>query len=184
MNEFNVDEKYMHMGNPETNAVQFHEEGIQEMLSANLDRIDLDLACSNEKLVNLHVLLMLLLGWDKDLEEVAYGSSDISAQFIEKALVFDLLCGILDSELREVETFLIAVQSEIVDARRKTSSCIPLGALSEKMDKKLHDSEESLKRCQGIVLEVKLLSTKLQASFPYFKHENCKSKFNFITSHN
>ncbi|MBA0602514.1 hypothetical protein Gorai_002694 [Gossypium raimondii] len=178
MNEFNVDEKYMHMGNPESNAVQFHEEalstgeGIQEMLGANLDRIDLDLACYNEKLVNLHVLLMFLLGWDKDPEEMAYGSSDISAQFIEKALVFDLLCGILDSELREVESFLSAVQSEIVDARRKTSSCVPLGALSEKMDKKLHDSEESLKRCQGIVLEVKLLSTKLQASFPYFKHEN------------
>ncbi|PPR92764.1 hypothetical protein GOBAR_AA27905 [Gossypium barbadense] len=178
MNEFNVDEKYMHMGNPESNAVQFHEEalstgeGIQEMLGANLDRIDLDLACCNEKLVNLHVLLMFLLGWDKDPEEMAYGSCDISAQFIEKALVFDLLCGILDSELREVETFLSAVQSEIVDARRKTSSCVPLGALSEKMDKKLHDSEESLKRCQGIVLEVKLLSTKLQASFPYFKHEN------------
>lgn len=178
MNEFNVDEKYMHMGNPESNAVQFHEEalstgeGIQEMLGANLDRIDLDLACCNEKLVNLHVLLMFLLGWDKDPEEMAYGSSDISAQFIEKALVFDLLCGILDSELREVETFLSAVQSEIVDARRKTSSCVPLGTLSEKMDKKLHDSEESLKRCQGIVLEVKLLSTKLQASFPYFKHEN------------
>lgn len=178
MNEFNVDEKYMHMGNPESNAVQFHEEalstgeGIQEMFGANLDRIDLDLACCNEKLVNLHVLLMFLLGWDKDPEEMAYGSSDISAQFIEKALVFDLLCGILDSELREVETFLSAVQSEIVDARRKTSSCVPLGTLSEKMDKKLHDSEESLKRCQGIVLEVKLLSTKLQASFPYFKHEN------------
>ncbi|KHG16659.1 WPP domain-interacting tail-anchored 2 -like protein [Gossypium arboreum] len=178
MNEFNVDEKYMHMRNPESNAVQFHEEalstgeGIQEMLGANLDRIDLDLACCNEKLVNLHVLLMFLLGWDKDPEEMAYGSSDISAQFIEKALVFDLLCGILDSELREVETFLSAVQSEIVDARRKTSSCVPLGTLSEKMDKKLHDSEESLKRCQGIVLEVKLLSTKLQASFPYFKHEN------------
>ncbi|KAH1031541.1 hypothetical protein J1N35_043715 [Gossypium stocksii] len=178
MNEFNVDEKYMHMENPESNAVQFHEEalstgeGIQEMLGANLDRIDLDLACCNEKLVNLHVLLMFLLGWDKDPEEMAYGSSDISAQFIEKALVFDLLCGILDSELREVETFLSAVQSEIVDACRKTSSCVPLGALSEKMDKKLQDSEESLKRCQGIVLEVKLLSTKLQASFPYFKHEN------------
>ncbi|KAK8508018.1 hypothetical protein V6N13_055483 [Hibiscus sabdariffa] len=177
-NEFDVDEKYMHMGNLESNSVRFHEEallsgeGIRERLSAELDRINLDLACSNEKLVNLHVLLMLLLGWDNGPEAMSFENSDISAQFIEKALAFDLLCGILDSELREIENFLSTIQSEIVDARRKTSSCMTSGAQVGEMDKKLHDSEESMKMCQGIVSEVKLLSTKLQASFPYFRHEN------------
>ncbi|KAL4303713.1 hypothetical protein GQ457_10G027720 [Hibiscus cannabinus] len=156
--EFDVGEKYMHMGNSELNA--------------NLDRIDLELAYSDEKLVNLHVLLMLLLGWDNGPVAVALENDDISAQFVEKALAFDLLCGILDSELREIETFLSTVQLEIVDARRKTSSCIPSGAEFDEMDRKLNDSEESMKKCQGIVFEVKLLSTKLQASFPYFGNEN------------
>ncbi|KAK8493544.1 hypothetical protein V6N13_099831 [Hibiscus sabdariffa] len=175
-NEFDVDEKYMHMGNLESNSVRFHEEalssgeGIRERLSAAFDRINLDLACSNEKLVNLHVLLMLLLGWDNGPEAMSLENGDISV--IEKALEFDLLCGILDSELREIENFLSTVQLEIVDARRKTSSCMPSGAQVDEMDKKLHDSEESMKMCQGIVSEVKLLSTKLQASFLYFRHEN------------
>ncbi|XP_039014900.1 WPP domain-interacting tail-anchored protein 2-like isoform X1 [Hibiscus syriacus] len=153
----------------ETNG--FDVDGNSE-LNADLDRIDLDLAYSNEKLVNLHVLLMLLLGWDSGSAAMGLENGDISAQFIEKALAFDLLCGILDSELREIETFLGTVQSEIVDARGKTSSCLPLRAGFDEMDKKLHDSEESMKKCQGIVFEVKLLSTKLQASFPYFRNEN------------
>ncbi|XP_021293229.1 WPP domain-interacting tail-anchored protein 2 isoform X3 [Herrania umbratica] len=178
INDVNVDDKNMHMGNPELDAVQLHEEasssgeGIQEMQSSTLNRIDLDLAYSNEKLVNLHVLLMLLLGWDNDPEAMASGNSDISAQFVEKALVFDLLCGILDSELREVETFLYTVQVEIVDARHKISSCRPLGALFNKMEEKLHDSEQSLKKCQELVLEVKMQSTKLQDSISYFRNEN------------
>ncbi|KAK8522715.1 hypothetical protein V6N12_056416 [Hibiscus sabdariffa] len=141
-------------------------------LNANLDRINLELAYSDEKLVNLHVLLMLLLGWDNGPVAVALENNDISVQFIEKALAFDLLCGILDSELREIETFLSTVQLEIVDARRKTSSCIPSGAEFDEMHRKLNDSEESMKKCQGIVFELKLLSTKLQASFPYFRNEN------------
>ncbi|KAK6242569.1 hypothetical protein SCA6_007958 [Theobroma cacao] len=178
INEVNVDDKYMQMGNPELDTVQLHEEasssgeGIQEMQNTTLSRIDLDLAYSNEKLVNLHVLLMLLLGWDSDPEAMASGNSDFSAQFIEKALVFDLLCGILDSELREVETFLDTVQAEIVDARHKISSSRPLGALFNKMEEKLHDSEQSLKKCQELVLEVKMQSTKLQDSISYFRHEN------------
>ncbi|XWS34249.1 hypothetical protein CRYUN_Cryun21dG0024000 [Craigia yunnanensis] len=177
MNDFNVDDKYMHTCNPESNTVHFHEEapssgeGIQEMQNTILNNVDLDLAYSNEKLVNLHVLLMLLLGWDSHPDAMASGNSDISAQFIEKALVFDLLCGILDSELREVETFLDTVQAEIVDACHKISSCRPLGVLFNKMEKKMHDSEESLNKCQELVLEVKMQSTKLQ-SFSYFKHEN------------
>ncbi|XP_038994193.1 WPP domain-interacting tail-anchored protein 2-like isoform X2 [Hibiscus syriacus] len=168
----------MNIGSLESNTVHCHEEallsagGIEEQLSADLDRIDLDLVYSNEKLVNLHVLLMLLLGWDNGPEGMALENSDISARFIEKALTFDLLCGILDSELREIETFFSTVQSEIVEARRKTSSCMPSGAQIDEMDKKLHDSEESMKKCQGIVSEVKFLSTKLQASFPYFRNEN------------
>ncbi|KAE8654699.1 WPP domain-interacting protein 2, putative isoform 1 [Hibiscus syriacus] len=133
------------VGNLESNTVRVHDEalssagGIEEPLSADLDRIDLDLVCSNEKLVNLHVLLMLLLGWDNGPEAMALENDD-------GPMTFDILCGILDSELSEIKTFLSTVQSEIVEARRKTPSCMPSGA--------------------------QLLSTELQASFPYFRNEN------------
>lgn len=177
MNAFNiVDDRYMHTGNIESNSVHFHEEatssgeGIQEMQNTSLSYVDLGLVYSNEKLVNLQVLLMLLLGWDNDPDAMASGNSDISAEFIERALVFDLLCGILDSELREVETFLDTVQAEIVDARHKISSCGPLGAPFDRMENKLHDSEEAFNKCEELVLEMKVQSTKLQ-SFSYFRHE-------------
>ncbi|XP_022725363.1 WPP domain-interacting tail-anchored protein 2 isoform X2 [Durio zibethinus] len=175
-NGFNVDDKYMYMGNPESNTV--HEEassngeGIHEMQNTILNTVDLDLAYCNEKLVNLHVILMLLLGWDNGPGAINSANSDISAQFIEKALAFDLLCGILDSELREVETVLDPVQAEIVDARHKISSCRHLGTVFNKLEKKLHDSEESMKKCQELVLELKMQSSKLQGSSSYFRHDN------------
>lgn len=188
MNDFNVDDKFMYMDSPESNTVHLHEEasssgyGIQELQNTILNRVGFDLAYSNEKLVNLHVLLMLLLGWDSGPEAIASGTSDISAQVIEKSLAFDLLCGILDSELREVETFLDTIQADIVDARQKLSSCRPLEALLKKMEKKLHDSEETMEKCQELVLELKMQSTKLQGSFSYFRHENWNNDKTMDTS--
>ncbi|OMO72212.1 hypothetical protein COLO4_27771 [Corchorus olitorius] len=178
MNDLNLDCNNMHTGNPESETVHLHEEasssgeGIQEMQNTILSRVELNLAYANEKLVNLQVLLMFLLGSDNDPEAMASGNSDISAQFLEKAFVFDLLCGILDSEVREVESFLDTIQLEIVDARHEIYSCRDLGASVLEMEEKLHDSEESMKNCQELVSEVKMQSTKLQHSFSYFRHDN------------
>ncbi|KAJ6891307.1 LOW QUALITY PROTEIN: hypothetical protein NC651_024720 [Populus alba x Populus x berolinensis] len=93
--------------NPESRKVYMHErnsstrEGMQEVASTTevLTRVDWDLAYSSKKLVNLHVLLVHLLARDNNLEaRMATENSYILAIAIEKALEFDLLSGILDSE--------------------------------------------------------------------------------------
>ncbi|KAK3222746.1 hypothetical protein Dsin_009771 [Dipteronia sinensis] len=139
-----------------------------------LTTVDLDLAHSAEKLVNLHVVLMHLLARDNDLETMAVENGYISSISTEKALVYDLLSGILDSELREVDIFLDSLQAEIVDAHRKTSSCRHLRELFSVMEEKLHDFEESLKQSQEHVLELKMQSAKLPRAFSSLKPENCK----------
>ncbi|KAL5761554.1 hypothetical protein ACOSP7_017818 [Xanthoceras sorbifolium] len=139
-----------------------------------LTRVDLDLARSNEKLVNLHVVLMHLLARDNDLETMVVESGYISSISIEKALVYDLLSGILDSELREVDIFLDTLQAEIDDSHHKISSCRHLRELVSIMKEKLHDSEESLKQSQEHVLELKVQSAKLQRAISSLKPENCE----------
>lgn len=169
--------------NPESRKVYMHErnlctrEGMQEVASTTevLTRVDWDLAYSSKKLVNLHVLLVHLLARDNNLEaRMATENSYILAIAIEKALEFDLLSGILDSEVREVENFMENIQSEIVDARHKISSCRHSTDLFTVMEKKLHNSEESLMKFREHVLEVKAQSAKLPMAFSAFILENCK----------
>ncbi|KAJ6357011.1 hypothetical protein OIU78_004995 [Salix suchowensis] len=181
MASYGIDDAYS--SNPESSEVYVHErnsssrEGMQEVESTMevLTRVDCDLAYSSEKLVNLHVLLVHLLAQDNNLEaRMATENSYILAIAIEKALAFDLLSGILDSEVREVENFMENIQSEIVDARHKISSCRHSTDLFTVMENKLHNSEESLIKFREHVLEVKAQSAKLPMAFSASILENWK----------
>lgn len=139
-----------------------------------LTKLDLDLAYSSEKLVNLHGLSMHLSAQENELEAMAMGNNYTSTEFVEKTLVFDLLSGVLESEVRELDSFMVSLQAEIVDAHQKISSCRHLTEPYTMMEEKLRDSEESLKQTQHRISEVKIQSTKLQRTVLAFAHDNCK----------
>ncbi|EXB44924.1 hypothetical protein L484_026512 [Morus notabilis] len=139
-----------------------------------LTKLDLDLAYSSEKLVNLHGLSMHLSAQENELEARAMGNNYTSTEFVEKTLVFDLLSGVLESEVRELDSFMVSLQAEIVDAHQKISSCRHLTEPYTMMEEKLHDSEESLKQTQHRISEVKIQSTKLQRTVLAFAHDNWK----------
>ncbi|KAF8399239.1 hypothetical protein HHK36_015104 [Tetracentron sinense] len=157
-------------GDPESDYANLHEvvssneEGMQELGRARevLTGIELDLACFSEKLVNLDILLMHIVDRESDFEALAAENDNISADSVEMALEFDLLCGILDSEVRELDNFMATLQTEIVDARQKISSCEHLRETFSEMEEKLHDSEECLKQSQDQVSEMRMHSAKFQ----------------------
>ncbi|CAL1371793.1 unnamed protein product [Linum trigynum] len=161
-------EVHVPIATPSSGAISLEEVGIA---MDTLTKVDLDLTCSSEKLSNLHILLMHLLAWDNDLEVIA-AYSYISATSIEKALEIDLLSGILDSEVREVESFMDNIQAGIVDARYKISACRHSPKAPSTIEQKLVECEESFKETQDKVLEVKIESTKLQRAFLALRHEN------------
>lgn len=142
-----------------------------------LREVDFCLAYSSKKLVNLHVLYINLLGLENDLEAMDLKNNCISIDFLEKAFTFDLLSGILDSEVRELDNFMDPLQTEIVDARQKIFSCRHLEQVLFTMEDKLHDSEDSMKEFQQQLLELKVQSSKLKKTLEAFRHENCKLKF-------
>ncbi|XP_050223858.1 WPP domain-interacting tail-anchored protein 2 isoform X2 [Mercurialis annua] len=164
-----IDNGYGHDGNSPTGGDMLDVESTIESLTKS----DLDLAFSSEKLVNLHGLLMHLLAWDNNLEVMAEYSY-ISATSVERALEFDLLSGILDSELKVVENFTDDIQAEIIDVRHKLSSSKHSTKLVAIIEKKLRDSEESLKKTQERFIESKMQTVKLQRFFSAFKLENWK----------
>ncbi|KAJ1412065.1 WPP domain-interacting tail-anchored protein 2 [Sesbania bispinosa] len=139
-----------------------------------LTEIDYRLAYFSEKLVNLHVLYIHLLARENDLEATDSKNNCILEDLFVKAMTFDLLCGILDSEVRELDNFMDTLQEEIVDARHKIFSCRHLTEVFSIMDEKLCGSEESVKQFQQQLLELKMQSSQLQKTLLAFQHENCE----------
>lgn len=140
-----------------------------------LTQLELDLAFTSEKLVNLNVLVMHVATRESDYEAFASEKDHKSLDSAEKALEFDLLSGVLDSEVRELDKFLAVLQMEVFHARGLLSSFTHLEEISRGIEEKLRDSEQSLKQSQDQVSEIKMQSTKLQRMLSCFNgEENCK----------
>ncbi|KAK9114489.1 hypothetical protein Syun_021286 [Stephania yunnanensis] len=123
-----------------------------------LTRVELHLAYSSEKLLNLDILLMNVIARESDYESLIAEDEDISDNSIEKGFEFDLLIAIIDSEAMELEKLMASLQLEIVDAREKISSSEHLRDFFSEMEEKLQDSEESLKGSQDQVAEIRMQS--------------------------
>lgn len=170
----------IHAGTPKSDKIYLHEgvssvgNCVQEIQGSMkiLTEVDLNLAYSSEKLVNLHMLLMYLLAQENDLQAMALENNSVSTDSIEKALMFDHLSALLDSEVREMDSFMDCLQAEMFGVSHKISSCTHLRELSSKMEEKLQDSEESLKHSQGQILGLKKQLAKFQRTMMAFKCEN------------
>ncbi|KAK6928026.1 hypothetical protein RJ641_006617 [Dillenia turbinata] len=122
-----------------------------------LRRVELDLACSSEKLTNLNVLMMHVATKENDLEAYEAENEVASADFEDKAMECDLLSEIFDSEVRELEKFLAVLQVDIVNAHG-----IIYASYDLYLKEKLHYFEELLKQSEEQVLEMKTQSAEFQ----------------------
>ncbi|XP_057962654.1 WPP domain-interacting tail-anchored protein 2 [Malania oleifera] len=175
-----ADKIYIHEG------VSPHGKGIQETqnMMEVLMRLDLELAYSSEKLVNLDMLLLHMLASKEDDGPMTMEYNYVLGHSVEVALAFDLLSGIIDSEVRELGNFVDSLQTEIVDACQKMSSCEHLRELVCVVKEKLHDSEEYLKLCQEKVLEMKMQSDNMQRALLASQHENWENDMSTEYSEN
>lgn len=140
-----------------SNEISFRDEVNEELgrVGELLTRVELDLACSSEKLVNLSILTMHVSARESDFESFTSETDSSLVDSAEKAMTFDLLTGILDSEVKELDMFISRLQVDIVDATQMISSFRHLGATFLELEKKLQDSEESLKQSQDQVSDIK-----------------------------
>lgn len=127
-----------------------------------LTRVELDLACFSEKLVNLNILVMHVAMRESDFEAFVSDNDHELGDSALKALEFDFLSGVLDSEVRELDSFMSTVQSEINNICEFVSSYKHSGHSFDGIDDKIHDSEESLKQSIDQVSEIKAQSAKFQ----------------------
>ncbi|KAM7279663.1 hypothetical protein ACFE04_006797 [Oxalis oulophora] len=142
------------------NTVTTHGETIGELARARhiVTRLELDLACSSEKLINLTILTMHVDDYQNSALETQLTHDDLD----EKTLQFDLLSGFLDSEVRQVEDFLQVLETEIVNGHQLITLFKHLGDTFFEMEQKLIDSEESLKQSKDQISDLRTQSSRYQ----------------------
>ncbi|EOA20067.1 hypothetical protein CARUB_v10000340mg [Capsella rubella] len=142
-----------------------------------LTKVELDFAFISEKLVNLSLLTMQLGTRENDFEsfvskkveeeeeeeeEEPSSNGDDNDDSAEKALEFDLLSSILNSEVKELESLLGFLQNEIQSARAMISPFQHDGEAFSDLEGKLHDAEQSLGQLMDQVVEMKKQSSYFQ----------------------
>ncbi|XP_073296166.1 WPP domain-interacting tail-anchored protein 1-like [Primulina huaijiensis] len=159
-------------------VVSSHGDIVEELDSAakSLTRVELDLACCSEKLVNLDILVMHVASRENDFEAFALEGERTLEGSDEKAFQFDVLYGFLDAEIRELDTFLLDLQTDVVTSGKVISSFKQLGDGFREMEEKLRDCEESLKLSFEHVSDMKLQSANFQRILST-SSENEKSKY-------
>ncbi|KAD4982986.1 hypothetical protein E3N88_19657 [Mikania micrantha] len=139
-----------------------------------LTKVDLELAYTSEKLLNLENLMLYVLSWENGLEAMAV--DDVSEEFVEESLKIDLLFSFLDSEVKELDGSMDSIRVDLADAHQRLSLCKHLGELFSVVERKLFDSEDSLKKSQEQVLEMKLKLAKFQMTSLAFNHNEFLSE--------
>ncbi|CAH9113653.1 unnamed protein product [Cuscuta epithymum] len=125
-----------------------------------ISQVDMDMAYSSEKLVNLGSLFVTVMTKQDEVEAMAVENDD-SPDAVEKALTLHHLSAILKAEFRLLDDFVSNLHGLILGARKKVSSCETLSELDTMVEHKLQDSEESLGQ-----LKERILSMKIQLANP------------------
>ncbi|GMH01832.1 hypothetical protein Nepgr_003671 [Nepenthes gracilis] len=149
----------------------------RDVLVEVLTRLDLDLAYSSEKLVNLDLYVTNVSLGDNNLGDLSVANDNITAEEIEKAMIFDIWCGYLDSEARELGFILDSLQEQILFAHQKISSCKDMRELFTVLQARLHSSKSFLKQSQEQLVEVKKQLGKLQET-----HLTVRPKISYMST--
>lgn len=137
---------------------------MQEMVNVMeiLTRVDVGIACSSEKSANLNMLMMHVATKENEYEAFISDEELVLKDSAEKVLYLDLLCGILDSEVNELQNFMSKLQIEIDVAGKFMVPYKDSGEDLENVEKMLQDYEESLRQSLEQISDVKKQSSDVQ----------------------
>lgn len=116
-----------------------------------MSRVDLEIQFGSEKLLNLEMLVMEVADRANDIEPLMLDPGSLSTESLENAFEFDLLYGILDAEVRELERLVSYIQIDIGNIEKKLNGEESEGWLKGK----LHAAMDSLKQMQEVIATIR-----------------------------
>lgn len=133
-------------------------------------RFELDIAFICERLTNLNLLSMHVETRESDFEPLVV--SDMDPELVVKVLEYDLLAGVLGSEVRVLETHISDLQIEKSNVSEFLLSRKHLGEPVVGMEDMLQDSEKSLAQLLEQVLDLKVRSASFDRNVLRFAGNN------------
>ncbi|XP_074570668.1 WPP domain-interacting tail-anchored protein 1-like [Curcuma longa] len=128
-----------------------------------LTRIELNVAYSSEKLLNLEILLMLVADRANDFEAWKMEHGDILAESVKKFFESDILCGILCAEVKELQSFMSFLPTEIMETYQNLSNGENLEAIVSEVGEKLFDAEKTVRKLQDSIADIQKQSLKFES---------------------
>ncbi|KAJ8426778.1 hypothetical protein Cgig2_034037 [Carnegiea gigantea] len=156
--------------NREIEGGSYNKEVIGEIARA-LIRIELGLACTSEKLVNMNLFMMHVAARESDFEAFASGKEDPLDDSAVKALEFYILSGFFDLEVTEMDKFIRLLQREVINASEMISAHKHPREAFMVMEEKLRDAEESIKQSLELVSELMMQSARFRRILSKFNGE-------------
>ncbi|KAL5095725.1 hypothetical protein RYX36_000052 [Vicia faba] len=130
-----------------------------------LGDLEMSVACFSEKVSNLSIFMMNLETLEAEFEGlVIMDKENMDMDCVLKGFEFDLLCGVLDSEVRDLGLFLDILYVEISEVKERGSSF-------EDWQDRLVELEQGLKMSEEQFYEIKKQSVSFQRFFASNKKE-------------
>lgn len=132
-----------------------------------LTRVEQYVGCASEKALNLEMLLMQVEDVASDYAALSLGEDDISAESVEKGFEFDIFSGILNSEVKELDDFVASLQVSVADIEEQLMESVHAEGLPADVEEKLQDAEQSLKKTQDVVTDIRMRSAKFESDLAF-----------------
>ncbi|CAJ2669222.1 unnamed protein product [Trifolium pratense] len=129
-----------------------------------IGNLELGVACFSEKVLNLNIFVMNLETMECELEGLVLDEENIDIGCVTKGFEFDLLCGVLDSEVRDLGLFLDTLHAEISEVKGKVLSF-------DEWQDRLVETEQSLTLSEELFYEIKQHSVSFQRTLSSYKKE-------------
>ncbi|PNX70292.1 hypothetical protein L195_g057246 [Trifolium pratense] len=129
-----------------------------------IGNLELGVACFSEKVSNLNIFVMNLETMESELEGLVLDEENIDIGCVTKGFEFDLLCGVLGSEVRDLGLFLDTLHAEISEVKGKVSSF-------DEWQDRLVETEQSLTLAEELFYEIKQHSVSFQRTLSSYKKE-------------
>ncbi|KAL6850169.1 hypothetical protein ACP4OV_020796 [Aristida adscensionis] len=118
-----------------------------------LGRVSLHLAFGSEKLLNLHMLVMEVATRAADIEPLTREPRSVTADsVVDMAFELDVLYGIVESEVHELEMLAASVETDIAGAESAASEEEETGSM---MRDRLQGAMESLEQMQEVISAIR-----------------------------
>ncbi|KAK3140420.1 hypothetical protein QOZ80_5AG0400710 [Eleusine coracana subsp. coracana] len=131
-----------------------------------LSRVEIELAFASEKLLNLEMLVMEIARQATDIEPISFDDDSVSSEVAESAFELDILYGIRDSEVNELDNLIGSLQTDIKNFEDKVYD----GDSGYKINARLDSAKLSLKQMQELIADIRNESAKFEKPIE-FSHD-------------